>query len=671
MSSATEQASSNSERAPAARRRTAFACESCRIKKTKCDGLTPCSKCKETGSECFFGIESVSTKGKSDVILNAILRVESSLGQLHERVASISKPSPVGLTGTAFTIESPGSEGTLRSQPRHSVHAPNSNGVDNAIISEAHNSTTESILAWPIFDSIPSIRVHRSASIFNLENSRTPLVSMRRPSPPYVSEEDTDRILYAFQSTVNFSYPVISLEDLSRCRSRAVSGDLADDSLDSCLALLVMALGCAAELISELLPRENDISFTLTHHPMRQLSKLYFEAAIKPIHNAYTEISTASAQCLMLAAIFYAYLQRPLQAWSMLSSAATKCRVLLSYGTNTNNKAFSTLSSDDDSSECVRRIFWSCFILESDYVSELNALPRFGVAEMESSVSLPGRFNTHSDPQQESQSSLYFLACISMRRLLNRVHHLLFAKGDGVMDGMKSSPNTNDPRLPSMVSELDEQLNMWRELLPPAFRFTIDTQPVESQHGAFLRQRYLVCKSLIYRPYLMSALAQAQHGTHHQYHQWQYAQPARPGSHHATSPLSPVHQHESDITAKCRTWAHACILHILNLHSFSHTVLVDTWICALSMAGTMAMLLAAFRSPSLRPCLGEEIYLVGPHLRKLLGGWMVVPEGGEGGNAERGNVVARDSWAGAASGVSPSVQRAVGWIVAFDEILQA
>jgi hypothetical protein len=197
-----------------------------------------------------------------------------------------------------------------------------------------------------------------------------------------------------------------------------------------------------------------------------------------------------------------------------------------------------------------------------------------------------------------------------MRRLLNRVHHLLFAKGDGV--------NMREPRLPSMVKELDEQLNMWYDLLPPTFRFTIDDQPVENQHGAFLRQRYLTCKALIYRPYLMSALAKD------------------------ASRSSP------EVIEKCRIWLKACMLHILNLHSYFQTVMIDTWICALSMAGTMAMLLASQRTPSLRDCLGDEVLLVGPHLRRLLSRWIQCPEGPP----------------------SPSVEQALRWIVTIDDILQ-
>lgn len=52
--------------------------------------------------------------------------------------------------------------------------------------------------------------------------------------------------------------------------------------------------------------------------------------------------------------LYFAYLQRPLQAWSYINTTAARCRLLLSYGS----------SNSPDENECLRRIFWSCYILE-------------------------------------------------------------------------------------------------------------------------------------------------------------------------------------------------------------------------------------------------------------------------------------------------------------------
>jgi hypothetical protein len=163
---------------------------------------------------------------------------------------------------------------------------------------------------------------------------------------------------------------------------------------------------------------------------------------------------------------------------------------------------------------------------------------------MESSVRLPGNFHTHDSTTDEEQSALYFLACIAMRRLLNRVHNLLYAKDTGA--------SLDDSRFPKMVAELDHQLEGWREWLPSSFKFSLDMIPAPNQQAGFLRQRYLTCRSVIYRPYLMRML----------------------GAGHLVS--------QEDIRAKCRQCLDACIDHILNLRSFSHTVVMDTWICSLS-----------------------------------------------------------------------------------------
>jgi hypothetical protein len=189
-----------------------------------------------------------------------------------------------------------------------------------------------------------------------------------------------------------------------------------------------------------------------------------------------------------------------------------------------------------------------CFISDyiSDCLAELSCLPQSGIAEIESSIPLPGHFTTLDETQIQEQSTLYFLACISIRRLLNRVHNLLYAKETGA--------SLHDAQFPYIVSELHHQLEEWRDHLPSSLQFSIDVQPLTSQHAGFLRQRYLTCRSVIYRPYLSCMLA----GASHQF------------------PVS------SDVLEKSHICLDACLLHIRNLRGFVHTIMVDTWICSLS-----------------------------------------------------------------------------------------
>jgi hypothetical protein len=147
-----------------------------------------------------------------------------------------------------------------------------------------------------------------------------------------------------------------------------------------------------------------------------------------------------------------------------------------------------------------------------------------------------------------------------MRRLLNRVHHLLYARETGTA--------LNPARFPAVVHELDHQLDEWRAVLPQALAFEVDFKTVNSyQHtpgatqteaGSFLRQRYLTCRSVIYRPYLMWSLSGVN------------------GSHTANSLL------QGDAMKCSKICLDSCLLHILNLRGFGQTCLVDTWICSLS-----------------------------------------------------------------------------------------
>jgi hypothetical protein len=121
---------------------------------------------------------------------------------------------------------------------------------------------------------------------------------------------------------------------------------------------------------------------------------------------------------------------------------------------------------------------------------------------------------------------------------------VLYAKESGV--------SLDNARFPYVVSELDHQLEDWREFLPAAFKFTVDTKDTATEYGGFLRQRYLTCRSVIYRPYLTLVL---------------------------TGDILSIPE---DVLARSKSCLDACLLHILNLRAFAHTVLVDTWICSLS-----------------------------------------------------------------------------------------
>ncbi|KAJ9151658.1 hypothetical protein NKR19_g4795, partial [Coniochaeta hoffmannii] len=87
------------------RLRTSHACDICRSRKIRCDGNNPCASCKVADTQCTYGSEA-SSRGKSDLILEGVQRVEKYLQELNANLAS-SAPSPVLFRGTRQSLLSP------------------------------------------------------------------------------------------------------------------------------------------------------------------------------------------------------------------------------------------------------------------------------------------------------------------------------------------------------------------------------------------------------------------------------------------------------------------------------------------------------------------------------------------------------------------------------------
>ncbi|KAF5640032.1 sugar transporter (hexose transporter) [Fusarium tjaetaba] len=506
----------------------------------RCDGNNPCATCASIGHDCTYGSEA-NSRSKNDLILESVLRVEKTLHELRSAI-----PNGVQLANSPQTNRTNSFSGSspdlnLRRQS-HAIQTPTSqdqrenvNNLENAVLDSMHTSTTESILQWPHFDVFPLLR-HDGDSIFYLEQARPPLVVASNPMYPYVDAEDITSMLEAFERNINFWYPSMSQEQLGNIRATLQTGMPSEDTVHSCLCLLTLGLGCASQAAEDLrFTAEPDAAEKDRRLRKRKLGDIYFQLALKKLHVAHLQVDSQSTQF------------RPLQAWEYLSATATRCMLLLSYPPNTH---------DDEAEERIRRIFWSCYILESDYMAELSACPPSGIARVESSIPLPSTYHTHPSEIVEEESSLYFLACISMRRLLNRVHQLLYAKDTGAA--------FDHTRFPRIVAELQRQLDDWREVLPASFSFSIDTEEAATAAGGFLRQRYLTY-----------------------------------------------------------------------LRGFPQTVLIDTWICSLSMSGAMLIILAASHVPALKEFIGSRATLVGSHLEKLFRNWREVSFGGDSPSVDR------------------------------------
>ena len=110
-------------------------------------------------------------------------------------------------------------------------------------------------------------------------------------------------------------------------------------------------------------------------------------------------------------------------------------------------------------------------------------------------------------------SHYYFLAEISLRRLLNRARHAATTLSQNI-DSLTAT------RLADTLHELEGQLQRWLECLPPTLRFHVppDTWPAadEPELVKLMRERYVETRELLYRVFLYICLHGGTRLTHTQ-----------------------------------------------------------------------------------------------------------------------------------------------------------
>jgi hypothetical protein len=111
---------------------------------------------------------------------------------------------------------------------------------------------------------------------------------------PSLGLSEVKNIVGTFQKTYNFWFPTMSFNDLKSLEMRIFHENL-EPNCRSCLALLVMALGCVgASVIDEGDTPEHD------SQQLKLQGASWFTAAMKMLHLAHIEMSVEACQCLLL-----------------------------------------------------------------------------------------------------------------------------------------------------------------------------------------------------------------------------------------------------------------------------------------------------------------------------------------------------------------------------------
>ena len=194
-----------------------------------------------------------------------------------------------------------------------------SNGIGtwtSATMPKNHTTPALNLLRWPKIRDLVSQRWDPQVLV-QLEMSREPL-PLGSPRPPVdLSNSTTTMYVQAFFERVNVWYACVNPHTWRSTYRKALAQAFGEGA-ESCLVLLVLALGCAstAGSISQYPPKTEPPGYS------------YFAAAWNLLPTIMARNETSSAQCQILASAYFFYMVRPLEAWNLLASVSMKLQLL-------------------------------------------------------------------------------------------------------------------------------------------------------------------------------------------------------------------------------------------------------------------------------------------------------------------------------------------------------
>ncbi|KAF6526173.1 hypothetical protein HZS61_009217 [Fusarium oxysporum f. sp. conglutinans] len=130
------------------------------------------------------------------------------------------------------------------------------------------------------------------------------------------------------------------------------------------------------------------------------------------------------------------------------------------------------LLRDGSQDQSILRVFWAILVLECDILAE-HHLPRSGIEKIVDKLPYPW-----SDGPSEPYMHRW-LADLSSRRLLNRIHYVLYAEAEpGTGDNAADNSEETQSSLPNLAHELNRQLGAWYHLLPHSIRPNLEIPPI-------------------------------------------------------------------------------------------------------------------------------------------------------------------------------------------------
>ncbi|CEN61930.1 putative C6 finger domain protein [Aspergillus pseudodeflectus] len=505
LSPTPEQQSSGSSKKPRNFIAT-VACETCRLKKTRCDESRPkCGLCKSLGIQCVYNERKTSKRDHSlSLIMSTLHRLETKLEDVpvnvRKEIESLQAQLPRAPDGP-MEMSTPGR--VTHPVAKHAKHASLStpqtltpagepevfefderpNAVNaNGLVSISFSQ--HGVVLWPGAQDILPPRLldaHEKLGknyVIDTEMHRAPLPMYSYPFPPQAGDDWLETLPLAMIKGLSTAFfatfsPFTPIMDKNFYFAFTLGAAIESDfgyTMESCIVLNIMALGCLAVHAHH----EGDYPLPGTRgshfEPPEWLPVVqeetpglrFFNEARRRIGFLMCDNDIQSCQFYLLSSIYYQQILRPMDSWAMIHRAATGCLSIL-----TNHE----VNFDEWEGDMKSRVYWNCLMNETILVQELH-LPPSGLSRFEEVVPIPkfigfetlgfvpSRYSS-ADDIDDSFFQYHFLAQVAHRIILTRIRHsLYFYSESGTFP------------LPAVNTELHHQLNQWRLNLPPALQFS-------------------------------------------------------------------------------------------------------------------------------------------------------------------------------------------------------
>lgn len=325
------------------RRRATIACEICRSRKSRCDGNRPkCRLCSELNAECVYREPGVKLDAGDKLILEHLRHIESLLQtNLLSQSSSggVTTPSPAA---SSSTVNDEHLARTAGPTPNGSTMQSNGIGTwTSATMPKNHTTPALNLLRWPKIRDLVSKRWDPQVLV-QLEMSREPLPLGTTRPPVDLSNSATGAYVQAFFERVNVWYACVNPYTWHSTYRKALAAHFREGT-ESCIVLLVLALGCAslAGSISQYPPKTEPPGYS------------YFATAWNLLPAIMARNDIASAQCQILASAYFFYMVRPLEAWNLLASVSMKLQLL-----------FNAVPLPAGVKQLSERVYWNTLLFE-------------------------------------------------------------------------------------------------------------------------------------------------------------------------------------------------------------------------------------------------------------------------------------------------------------------